>query len=454
MAQSPSVEPTNPELEALEAFLGSSPDELVAFTETPFGALLAKVNELGFDGGVIQAELASTGILDAEAWTSAVGVDLADFLALTPVEYAERYPEQGAPLVAAILNSIHLSEEQASLHSVAGGTNLSKGEKIGIGVGAAVTGLYLAPRIFNQLRARSTAIERAAVNPQIAREWEEGYTADNGVISLKTDFMGIKHLDFRAKSITGRLTHEWDNSLIPSAYREGQKAYRAVRTMINPNWRPQENRRAEEVSVFEDDLESRGSQEIEESIGASVKEDLPDILRNNNDIDRNVRRASVEPSREANYLSEDLKGVAKAGIRPKSMEVNMDNKLVNMAEGDLEEVALADIKAEMVNPEEFDEDFRLLRPLNPFDNEEDAISQEVDEFESSVEQNLNEAVQVAKQDLASAVERQVSNDVSIAEDAAQTEVSKLEEAVVTDAKAVEVAAEEKVEGAIADVESV
>ena len=107
MAQSPSVEPTNPELEALEAFLGSSPDELVAFTETPFGALLAKVNELGFDGGVIQAELASTGILDAEAWTSAVGVDLADFLALTPLEYAERYPEQGAPLVAAILNSIH-----------------------------------------------------------------------------------------------------------------------------------------------------------------------------------------------------------------------------------------------------------------------------------------------------------------------------------------------------------
>ena len=450
MAQSPSVEPTNPELEALEAFLGSSPDELVAFTETPFGALLAKVNELGFDGGVIQAELASTGILDAEAWTSAVGVDLADFLALNPVEYAERYPEQGAPLVAAILNSIHLSEEQASLHSVAGGTNLSKGEKIGIGVGAAVTGLYLAPKIFNHLKLRSLAIEMSAQNPDYAEKFEKGWDMGNGVVKLETDFMGIKHMDFRARSVTDRLNLEWKNSLFPTVYREGQAAYRAVRTKINPNWRPQEDR----LRVIEDDLESRGSQEIEESIGASVKEDLPGILRNNNDIDRNVRRASVEPSREANYLSEDLKGAAKAGIRPKSMEVNMDNKLVNMAEGDLEEVALADIKAEMVNPEEFDEDFRLLRPLNLFDNEEDAISQEVDEFESSVEQNLNEAVQVAKQDLASAVERQVSNDVSIAEDAAQTEVSKLEEAVVTDAKAVEVAAEEKVEGAIADVESV
>ena len=451
MAQSPSVEPTNPELEALEAFLGSSPDELVAFTETPFGALLAKINELGFDGGMIQEELVSTGILDAEAWTSAVGVDLADFLALTPVEYAERYPEQGAPRVAAILNSIHLSEEQASLHSVAGGTNLSKGEKIGIGVGAAVTGLYLAPRIFNQLRARSTAIERAAVNPQIAREWEEGYTADNGVISLKTDFMGIKHLDFRAKSITGRLTHEWDNSLIPSAYREGQKAYRAVRTMINPNWRPQENRRAEEVSVFEDDLESRGSQEIEESIGASVKEDLPDTLRNNNDIDRNVRRASVEPSREANYLSEDLKGAAKAGIRPKSMAVAESPKLDRLVEIDLKSAAkneIASLDVDGLSQNIKDEGSKLL------DNEEEAISQEFDEVASSVEKNLNEDVQVAKQDLASAVDRQVSNDVSIAEDEAKALVSKAEEAVVTDTQAVEVAAEEKVEGAIADVESV
>lgn len=444
MAQSPSIEPASPELDALEAFLGSTPDELVAFTETPFGALLAKVNELGFDGGVIQAELASTGILDAEAWTSAVGVDLAGFLALTPLEYADRYPEQGAPLVAAILNSIQVSEEQASLHSVAGGTNLSKGEKIGIGVGAAVTGLYLAPRIFNQLRARSTAIEHAAVSPEIASAWEEGYTTNNGVISLKTDFMGIKHLDFSAKSITGRLAHEWNNSLIPSAYK-------AVRTKINPNWRPQENRRAEEVSVFEDDLESRGSQEIEESMRASVKEDLPDILRNNNDIDRNVRRASVDPYRELDDLSVDLKNTAKAGIRPKSMEVGVSPELDRLVEISLKSAAknvIVSLDVDGLSQNIKDEGSKLL------DNEEAALSQKLDEFGSSVEQNLNEDVQVAKQDLANAVERQVSNDVSIAEDVAQAEVSKLEEAVVTDAQAVEVAAEEKVEGAINNIESV
>ena len=448
MAQSPSIEPASPELDALEAFLGSSPDELVAFTETPFGALLAKVNELGFDGGVIQAELARTGILDAEAWTSAVGVDLADFLALTPVEYAERYPEQGAPLVAAILNSIHLSEEQASLHSVAGGTNLSKGEKIGIGVGAAVTGLYLAPRIFNHLKLRSKAIEMATSNPSYAEKFEKGWDMDNSVVTLKTDFMGIKHMDAKAASVADRLNIEWENSLFPTAYREGQKAYRAVRTMINPNWRPQENRRAEEVSVFEDDLESRGSQEIEESIGASVKEDLPDILRNNNDIDRNVRRASVEPSREADDLSDDLKDTAKAGIRPKSMAVAESPKLDRLVEIDLKSAAkneIASLDVDGLSQNIKDEGSKLL------DNEEEAISQEFDEVASSVEKNLNEDVQVAKQELASAVDRQVSNDVSIAEDEAQAVVSKAEEAVVTDTQAVEVAAEEKVEGAIADV---
>lgn len=435
MAKSLSVEPDSPELDALEEFLGSTPEQLVAFTETPFGALLTKVNELGFDGGVIQAELASTGILDVEAWTSALGVDLTEFLALTPVEYAERYPEQGAPRVAAILNSIHLSEEQASLHSVAGGTNLSKGEKIGIAVGATVTGLYLAPRVLNHLILRSKAIEMAAGDPEFASDLEKGYDKGNYVATLTTDFMGIKHLDFSTKSIAVRLNHEWYNSLLPTAYR-------AVRKGINPNF-GDPNKRAEEVSVFEDDLESRGSQEIEES--------MPDILFNNNDIDRNVRRASEEPSREANYLSDDLKDAAKAGIRPKNMEVGVSSELDNMVMIDLKSAAKSEIASfdvDGLSQNIKDEGSKLL------DNEEEAISQKLDEVESSVEQNLNEDVQVAKQDLTSAVKREVSNDVSIAEDAAEAEVSELEEAVVTDAQAVEVAVEEKVEGAVNNLESV
>jgi hypothetical protein len=440
MAQSPSVEPAIPELDALEAFLGSTPEELVAFTETPFGALLAKVNELGFDGDVIQAELAITGILDAEAWTSAVGVDLAGFLALTPLEYADRYPEHGAPLVAAILNSIHLSEEQASLHSVAGGSNLSKGEKIGIGVGvAAFTGLYLVPRIYKTNKLRNKLLELTQLQGDIgAAAAEKGFETEYGRVNLTTDFLGINHVNIHANSFKSRLCLEWNSSLLGHIHK------------FKPPAPPEPDRSSVAISDVESVIQSDGSQEISSSIRSSVRSDVPGLLQDNELIDNNLERSFIDPFREVDDLSRDLRGAANAGLRPKSMEVVMNNELDSMAVADLKRAAKSEM--DTLDFDGLSQRFETAES-NLLSTEKAALRNEFDGIETSVKSNLNDDIEIGKNDVTAAINKEVSSDEIIVKDAAQAEESKIDQAFAADAKATVAAVETKAENAINNAES-
>jgi hypothetical protein len=437
MTQSSSVESVSPELDALEAFLGSTPEELVAFTETPFGGLLAKVNELGFDGDMIQAELASTGILDAEAWTSSVGVDLSDFLELTPLEYANRYPEQGLPLVAAILNSIHLSEEQASLHSVAGGTNLSKGEKIGIAVGSTITGMYVIPKICNHLKMRSYLIKEQAAGR--GADLIEGRDLGDGVVRLRTDIFGIKHFDYEAKCISTRLQTELNHTLFPTAYREIGTAYRNIRTAINPDWnKPKpDNNLSTELSEIESTANSDGSQDIRYSIRSSAM--------NNELLDSNAERASIAPGRELRDLSRDWSEAAQFDVRPKSLKHVANSELDSMVDEDLGRAA----RSEMASLD-FDRLYQSIESAesNLLGTEKATMSQALDGFESSVQSDLGHDIGLAEGEITDEIDKEVAKDEIFVEDAVQTEELKLETAISVDTEA----AEEKAENAIGSAE--
>ena len=142
----PSVD--SPELNAFESFLALNPDHIQQFLELPLCDFRAHIDSLGFVGATVLEEFFSIQSFDPEALLSSAGLSLDDFLSLTPLQFMERSPDFGAPLVYCILNSIHLDGDHQQLLATAGGTNLTKSEKWAIGGAAAITGLYLLPKLY------------------------------------------------------------------------------------------------------------------------------------------------------------------------------------------------------------------------------------------------------------------------------------------------------------------
>jgi len=439
----PTADLVSPELQALEAFLGSNPDELVAFTETPFASLLTRVNELGFDGDVIQAELASIGILDIEVWSNQVGLEHAEFLALSPIEYADRYPEQGAPLVAAVLNSIHLSEEQSALHAVAGGTNLNKGGKIGIALGAtgvAISGLWLVPRMIKN-HELIQSMKNACPEGQNVTDWVISQPG-LGTLQIK-NILGIDTVNFSADNFQVRLIHEWNRSLFGNIKEIKQR-------ILNPP--PEPEPQPEDLITIDSELERSSSSLIKGSILSDLSESNirdPAVIRA---IKRNAQRASLDPSRELGDLSFDLSSEANAGLRPKSLEVKMNSEFDSMAEAGLEKDAYLDIKVEYVDAADFENDIDK-RSLKEFNNIESGKSQEFEEFESSVENNLKYEIGGAEQDINNAIDKEVRKDETFVVDKVDSEASKAEQAVMQEANTAVTVVEQKVDSAVVDLES-
>jgi hypothetical protein len=455
MTESSSVDQASPELEALEAFLGDNPEELVAFTETPFGALLNRANELGFDGDLIQTELASTGVLDAEAWLGQVGLARDEFLTLTPLEYADRYPEHGAPLVAALLNSIHLSEEQASLHALAGGTNLSKGEKWEIGVGAAaavVTGVYVVSRIYSNIKIRNRLLsfEKEAIaaaekgnlaSAGIINPYRD-LVLDGGVLKLERDVLGIKHMSFTANSFKDRLIWEWNKSLFGLIHQIQHKDQPAP---PDPNTDP--SRRSEAYNELRASLPA-DTQDFDNEVSKALRKDLVREGRQSEVVNRNIEKIRVDPEGEFLDLTGDMRDAA--GVRRPSMKVVINEKLDGFAVEGLEEEADTVLGSLDLHALEHDITNRASYMV---ETKLDAVKQELEGIKASVESNIEEDLQSVK----SAVSIEIDEAVSKEEMALiyETGVVKKEvdQAIETDAEAFKASVDKEVENVLLDVDN-
>jgi hypothetical protein len=438
MTESTSVDQASPELEALEAFLGDNPEELVAFTETPFGALLNRANELGFDGDLIQTELASTGVLDAEAWLGPVGLARDEFLALTPLEYADRYPEHGAPLVAALLNSIHLSEEQASLHALAGGTNLSKGDKIGIGVAAAViTGVYVLPRLIGHLKVRSVLVKDAEASRDMMNHLaENGLRGDFGVAKLEADFLGIKHMNITANSFSSRLKMEWNMSLMKYIYK--------FKPDPKPEPKPERRSISDDISIAESHADEFADHEVREALSQSLLDDM----RNSSGINNNIERGIDDPSRELNDLAGDMRDAAGLS-RPKSMEV-INNKLDALAVEGFE--GEADTFLRSLNLDSVADEIKS-QASDLAETELADVRKELEEFEESVKDSISEDTVRVKEGATREIDQAVSEEETVLIDETGVVKKEVDQAIETDAEAFKASVNKEVENVLLDVDN-
>jgi hypothetical protein len=447
-------------LDALEAFLGANPSELVTFTETPFGDLLKRVNQLGFDGHSIQKELDSTGVVDPETWITPVDLELAEFMALSPLEYVDRYPEHGAPLVATILNSIHLSDEQASLSSIAGGTNLSVGGKVGIvAAAAAITGIYAVPRIYNHLSMRSIFVRAAEISADNARTAADGFRGDFGVARLKQDFMGINHLNITADSFSSRFKLEWNMSGLgyigrfkpdPAPDPGPQPDDRLSQAISELDG--SDNRSVNDVeSVYVDEEEGNGPIQLERFINRGIRRELISSVssseRFQSFVEENVERAEINPFREGEDLAGDLRNVS---VRPKSMEVVMNNEFDGLALKGLRvdaRTVLGNPNLEAVAQGISDDASNMLS------SEIGAVSQELEGFESEAQVSLDHDAHLAKSGIDRKIDGAVTHEEATAYTAAENAEGKAEKAISTDAKGFEVSVKNKVDRVIEDAEN-
>jgi hypothetical protein len=133
-----------PDLDALELFLASDPEQLNSILDQPFGAIIEYLDNLGFDGERIFQSIRLDQCFSREVWVDSVGIDsLEQFLSLSPIEYCDKFPLVGAPLVAAVVDSIHVGDDQSQLRANAGGTNLTKSQKWEIGIAGGMVGVGL-----------------------------------------------------------------------------------------------------------------------------------------------------------------------------------------------------------------------------------------------------------------------------------------------------------------------
>ena len=212
------------ELDSLEFYIASNPDTINSFLDCKFKDLQQLVNSLGFDATTIIRELEPADFFSDYLWVQSVGISKLEFLELTVIEYCHRFPETGAPLVALILDSIRLSEEQAELLAKAGGTtNLTKANKWEIGLGAvalAGTLQYLIGRgiTHSQMKEGLISIQEKMEGKNF-EQWAKGESFTNQLVDSsgrkleytvsKGKLLGWKGLDVKFESAWDRAVFEW-----------------------------------------------------------------------------------------------------------------------------------------------------------------------------------------------------------------------------------------------------
>jgi hypothetical protein len=202
------------ELEALEAFLASNPNELNNLLDKPFGELTEQLCNLGFDGKLLHHHISGLESFSKEVWIDSVGINTIEhFLKLTPHQYCDSYPEIGAPLLVAVVNSIKISDQHAQLLQEAGGTSLSKKQKLGLEIGlpVAATALYFAPRVLGHQNAKKHFLD--CLTSEHLKNIAEGkiehveIPQNKGVVEIKQSILGT-HMDVKITKWSDRVAYE------------------------------------------------------------------------------------------------------------------------------------------------------------------------------------------------------------------------------------------------------
>ena len=268
------------ELEALEAFLASNPNQLNNLLDKPFGELPEQLCNLGFDGNLLRHHISGLESFSKEVWIDAVGIDsIEHFLQLSPHQYCDTYPEIGAPLLVAVVNSIKISEQHAQLLEVAGGTSLSKKQKLGLEIGlpVAATVLYLAPRLLYHQNTKKQLFE--SLTDEVRKEVAEGNTIEivqrvgkqENVIELKQTIFGT-HMDVKLANWSDRVTYELRHTSPYIAWK---------------SWSTRKERQASEAAKKAEKAEQKAMQAEERELanqvehrGAEYREHLRVLERN------------------------------------------------------------------------------------------------------------------------------------------------------------------------------
>lgn len=434
----------HPEIEALAKFLGSSPDVLRNLTEEKIGNLPNRLKELGFEANTIQAELADMGVLKKELWLDSVGLDLTNLLNLSPIEYAEKYPDQGAPLVIAVLSSIHLSDDHASLLEVAGGTNLSKGAKIGVGVASAAVGIYAVPRLISHLQIRSTVLKLEREG--FLEVGEERSIGDFGSVRVDKDFLGFKHVNFKANSFTDRLKVEWNASI----------------GRYNKNWKFEGDHRNDNGgdggnSDFDeaDLISNQGERLIENESSEVMHQGLSDAVREasrSEVVRRNMIRGEADPEREFSELSNDFRGFNSVPGRPKSLELAANDDLDLLAREDIGNAAKVTFSNEISFERSVDFSHIEESALN---SEGRLIGQDLSRVEGSLDNAAQQDLGRLKSNISQEINQEFVQEERIAESAARDEIDEGESVLESDlsdgVESVEAKGENIVENSLSDV---
>jgi hypothetical protein len=393
----------HPELDALEAFLAGNPDELNPLLDTPFGDLARAIADLGFDTEVLIEELAAIGLLTEELWIESVQLEQAEFLALTPLQYCEKFPDIGAPLVLSVLNAIKLSDEQSELLSKAGGTNLSRGEKVEIGVGiagAGVAALYVLPRLYQHVQLKRELVayfDKDIQNTDSKLKFTAmRYSREEGILyKFSRDSSGATRLSIKADTYAIRLYGELSNTLPVLLWRKIQGA-------INKKDAP-ENLAKETESDIKD---AAAGSEIEQK---TIREE---------------ERIERSPYKDLSHIYKDsgpkIKELANAAAN-KDSQIN--DSLIQYAESKALDIAAEKLAEEIseLNRIEDAEMEAVEKTLHSGENKATSfVDQKVDSLEAQLAEKADQLIDNAIQKEEIAIDNQISEEIDAMESEAES----------------------------------
>jgi hypothetical protein len=421
----------HPELDGLEVYLASHPDVLKGLMDVPFGEILNKIADLGFDKDILKEEIASTDLFTSSIWLEPVGIDsLDDFWLITPLQYCEQWPDIGAALVAGVIKSIHVSDEQAALLSSAGGkTNLTKSEKWEIAGGAVLLG-YVLPRVVSIVKA-SRSIEKEEVERLAALERNDPdfhpFEKIDGFeyrpkFSYSQILGGTRFVSAEAKTLGGRIYFELGNTL-PGKLAHYVKIKLQERSLSRA-------RRLEGIEI-ESEVQSFGERTSTELAGSLVIQE---------DVDRNIVEAEIRPGREAERIARFVRDRLPENpiVDGEGLSDDVRSEL-NVLQKDLAQSIAADFDESLENS------FVVVEVGG--NRIEDLEKRELMGIVSEEESSLEDKLSVDAEQLENEAESQFERDVDTF---AQDAVANLENAVVAQVdESVEVA-ESKAENIISD----
>ena len=415
-----------PELDALEAVLATDADEIGTLLNLPFSSLLARVQDLGFDASVLLEELRAIGLIDADLWLTPVQLNQADFLALTPLQYSEQFPESGAPLVFAVLKAIRLTDDQAQLLATAGGTNLSKSEKWEIGVGVSVGAGYLLPKAGLHLWNRSALFKKWELTVEGENPGTKGAFEKVNEIAYRVDEQGMtvkltKGKVFNSMSLEfdtygGRLLHELRSTFPGNVL---QRIWNSGFLQRAPKWIKKKLWTSESEAIDDDLRESL----IEDSV-YSAEEGEAVLVEEG---DGRQAAASLDRARNHPYREfEDLLGAMNRRDLdlPEVFQRSKSLKLRSRADSRLELEVQEDLKDNFVSNQDFVQKEEIHLEKQIFENR-------VGEASSVVAEKVDADVVTVENDAEGFVVKDVDAEVNLVENNVDEKVAAAGEDVET-----------------------